>query len=202
MSVVAPPVSEASLARARREIGWTDHRVKVVRDLWNAGKTAAQIAGLIGGVTRNAVIGKVHRAVLGAADRGRPARSLERTITGQPAAPVRPVLKTDPMPKPASRPSARPSIGLVESLQSAGFAPTSDQAIPAEQRKTLAELSDECCKWPVGNPGEPGFFFCGTPKRDDGRPYCPDHMRRATVTERRPQWDSPNRSARVLSFVG
>ncbi|WP_316191280.1 MULTISPECIES: GcrA family cell cycle regulator [unclassified Bradyrhizobium] len=198
MSVVAT-VSEASLARARREIGWTDHRVKVVQDLWNAGKTAAQIAGLIGGVTRNAVIGKVHRAVLGAADRGRPARSLERAIARQPAAPVRPVLKTDPMP---SRPTPRPSSGLIESLQSPGFAPTSDQTIPAEQRKTLAELSDECCKWPVGTPGEPGFFFCGTSKRDDGRPYCPAHMRRAMVTERRPQWDSPNKSARVLSFVG
>jgi GcrA cell cycle regulator len=53
--------------------------------------------------------------------------------------------------------------------------------IPVAQRKTIFELANHNCRWPIGDPKRAGFFFCGSPDADlaQGMPYCPIHSRRA-----------------------
>ncbi|UFZ05486.1 hypothetical protein LQG66_03980 [Bradyrhizobium ontarionense] len=185
-------MTQADLARARSEVGWTDHRTRIAFALYNSGDSAAKVACLIGGVSRNAVIGKLHRDAGALPDRQPPARSSTRFAS-------RTTAETVIRPAPRLR---APERAKIKADVPRPIVPDQivDQTTPSEHRKTLMQLTDTCCKWPVGNPGEPGFFFCGTPKPDDGLPYCPAHTRRATAPERRSQWQSPNKSHRALSF--
>jgi GcrA cell cycle regulator len=155
-------VHHPQLAQAQAERGWTPTRVTVATALFNSGLSASQVACLIGGVTRNAVIGKIHRT--GSSD---PARKLptysnrlakgERRRSRRKNGSVKPTrMKDEPEP---------PKI--------------IDLQIPIEQRRSLAELTDICCHWPVGDPLQNDFFFCGAPKSADDGPYCPSHSRRA-----------------------
>ncbi|WP_316171068.1 GcrA family cell cycle regulator [Bradyrhizobium sp. SZCCHNRI1058] len=186
-------VSEAALVRARGEVGWTTHRLSIVQDLYNSGKTAAQIACLIGGVTRNAVIGKIHRTVEKKPDFVDPSRMARRTFT---APTTRPALRMRPEPKLGLRPPVPP-----EKQRPVAPAPIIDATIPGEQRKTLPQLTNTCCKWPVGDPGTPDFFFCGMPKPDNGRPYCPAHELRAKGAEPRQSFKPPLRGPRAINFM-
>jgi GcrA cell cycle regulator len=148
---------------------WTDERVELLRKLWSEGLSASQIAGELGGVSRNAVIGKVHR--LGLAGRakapspsaGRPRkprssayifRSVRPVIRGNTALAARPIVQYEPEPEPE----------LVENV------------IPIGQRCSILELNEEKCHWPIGDPGQPEFAFCGG-KAVVGRPYCGYHVR-------------------------
>ena len=134
-------------------MGWTDERVETLKKLWLDGLSASQIAKQLGGVTRNAVIGKVHR--LGLAGRASPSRS------------ERPRL---PMaPKPASLRTHVPAVAVVEEdplqLEDGNFA-------------TVLTISDRMCRWPIGDPAAQEFHFCGrNPK--SGSPYCEAHARKA-----------------------
>jgi GcrA cell cycle regulator len=127
---------------------WTQARIAELKRLWSAGKTAVAIGAVLGGITRSAVLGKVFRLRLVAADRKRSA------------------------PAPADTPARR----------RAGKPPP--QAAPAKsRRKTLLELTNECCRWPYGELGDRRFFFCGAAGADVARgiPYCPRHMERAYI---------------------
>lgn len=165
-------VPEADLAQAQREAGWTTTRIRVVAVLFNSGLSASQCACLIGGATRNAVIGIIHREGLGDQSRMLP-RGSNGLATGQRQRPKR------DRPAPAARISrprqSKPGEPPPPHVQ--------DAAISLEQRRSLVELTDNCCHWPVGDPSQPDFFFCGAvvtqPDRDRPRPYCPSHMRRA-----------------------
>jgi GcrA cell cycle regulator len=130
---------------------WSDERVGLLKRLWKDGLSASQIADELGGLTRNAVIGKVHR--LGLSGRvKRPSSSAPRARSG-PRTP-RTVART----------------GVIGS----------DNGAAAAQRRTLMQLDAAHCKWPVGDPCEQGFFFCGAPKdAADPSPYCPPHAERA-----------------------
>jgi GcrA cell cycle regulator len=154
-------------------MGWTDERVELLKKLWADGLSASQIAAELGGITRNAVIGKVHRLGLSgrakspssAAPRPRKARS-----SGQMLRVSRPTIRGntalaydyDPEPEPE----------LLE--------------IPVEQRKTLLQLNEHTCRWPVGDPGGPEFYFCGGDTATE-LPYCAYHCRVAyqPASERR-----------------
>ena len=135
---------------------WSDDRVTTLSKLWLDGLSASQIAKQLGGVTRNAVIGKVHR--LGLSGRGAPSAPTRapRLAAPRPRRPVR-----------AAVPTARPSPP----------APTS-QLMPTPEEPglvdTLVQLGAHACKWPIGDPKSPGFSFCG--RRTDGR-YCEAHER-------------------------
>lgn len=171
-------MSQADLAagdldQARSEKGWTAARTRVALALFNSGLSAAQVAGEIGGVSRNAVIGKVHRSGLSEANRKKSraagqARAKRRQRTTDAAA-RRPV-KQQP-PKEVSLP---PSI--------------IDQQIPQEQRRTLSQLDNACCHWPVGDPRDDDFFFCGAPKaNDESVPYCRSHLLRSQQRDWKPR---------------
>jgi GcrA cell cycle regulator len=133
-------------------MGWTDERVEQLKALWTEGLSASQIARVLGGVTRNAVIGKVHR--LGLAGRAGPARaerprsSVSRKSVVHVAAPVPEIVEEDPI-----------------ILEDGKFA-------------TVLTINDRMCRWPIGDPAENAFHFCGR-KPKVGSPYCEAHARKA-----------------------
>ena len=135
---------------------WSDDRVTTLSKLWLDGLSASQIAKQLGGVTRNAVIGKVHR--LGLSGRGAP------------SAPTR-------APRLAAPRHRRPVRAAVLTARPSPAAPTSPpMPTPKEPGlvDTLVQLGAHACKWPIGDPKSPGFSFCG--RRTDGR-YCEAHER-------------------------
>jgi GcrA cell cycle regulator len=164
-------------------MSWTDERVERLKTLWSEGLSASQIAAELGAVTRNAVIGKVHR--LGLSGRAKPQVQPSRPTVAAPprvkAAPSRPVAQSQSV----SRPQApvRPiSIGATalkanpEAEEALAVAPMAEIEPPVFEKVTILSLTESTCKWPVGDPGKPDFFFCGR-KSDTGIPYCAFHAR-------------------------
>ena len=153
------------------DVAWTDDRIEVLKRLWAEGLSSSQIAGELGGVSRSAVIGKLHRLGL----TGKKGPSAPRA-----ARPRKPRVST-PMFRPA-RPMVRGNTALAEDPRlayDAALPPEPDDVdnvIPLGQRCTLLELNDDKCRWPIGDVGEPGFFFCGG-KTTTGCVYCGYHAR-------------------------
>lgn len=136
-------------------MSWTDERVEQLKQLWSDGLSASQIARQLGGVTRNAVIGKVHR--LGLAGRVAPARTERPRIQ-------------------AARRTARPRPVPVAPQPIIEREPLVD----AEGRKTtMLTINDRMCKWPIGDPSNNNeFHFCGHPPKASS-PYCEAHSVKA-----------------------
>ncbi|MDR3511883.1 MAG: GcrA family cell cycle regulator [Caulobacteraceae bacterium] len=138
-------------------MGWTDERVETLKKLWLDGLSASQIAKQLGGVTRNAVIGKVHR--LGLSGRAAPSQ------------PTRPVFKAPRAPRPAPTPTPR-------RVEAHAPVPAPQPVFYAEEpgSATVLTLGAHMCKWPIGDPASDGFSFCGRRTDVDG-PYCAQHSR-------------------------
>lgn len=147
---------------------WTDDWIEKLRSLWAEGLSASQIAVELGGVSRNAVIGKVHRLKL-------PQR---KTTTAS----VRRSAQT-----PSVATSARPSVARVTPAISRGggviahkpkvqpAVPQPDaEVVPIFPRITLMDLGTSTCRWPIGDPTSSDFRFCGA-KTESGAPYCTYH---------------------------
>jgi GcrA cell cycle regulator len=139
-------------------MGWTDERVELLKKLWQEGLSASQIAKQLGGVTRNAVIGKVHR--LGLSGRAAPSK------------PARTVFKA---PRPA-RAAAAPAAPrrLAEPAQLAPTTPSPVRYVDETPgTATVLTLGAHMCKWPIGDPALDNFTFCG--RRTGEGPYCHEH---------------------------
>ncbi|QIE42669.1 GcrA cell cycle regulator [Rhodobacteraceae bacterium SC52] len=187
-------------------MSWTEERVETLKKMWSEGQSASQIAKELGGVTRNAVIGKVHR--LGLSN-----RTAAPTSTDTPAAPAAPAAAAPRTPPPAAAapspaptpeaPKAKETPAPVESVPVKVVQPTNRrQIIPAGQplppqpsaneispealasqrevekrakKLSLMELTERTCKWPIGDPATPNFWFCGLPV-EQGKPYCEAHV--------------------------
>jgi GcrA cell cycle regulator len=153
---------------------WTEQRIEMLRRLWGQGQTASQIAVALGGVTRNAVIGKAHRLGL----TGRPS-PIKRDASG--AA----VPKRRPVPRRALAPQPKPMMPLQRAMpaqpQESGVIASQPPA-PREQPRNYpparAHGGTKSCSWPMGDPKQPGFHFCGEPS-EPGRPYCANHCHQA-----------------------
>ncbi|MDF3415762.1 GcrA cell cycle regulator [Sulfitobacter sp. M57] len=177
-------------------MSWTDERVETLKKMWGEGQSASQIAKELGGVTRNAVIGKVHRLGLS-----------NRATTGTAAKPdAKP--KAKPAPKPEAKPKAKVEAKEPVIMQTVAAAPPKStlparkQIIPAGQplppqpsaneispealakvneveknakKIGLMDLTERTCKWPVGDPATEDFWFCGLPVKQ-GKPYCEAHV--------------------------
>lgn len=166
---------------------WTDERVETLRKLWAEGLSASQIAAQLGGVSRNAVIGKVHRLKL--SGRGRttaaPARQKKPAQPATVKAPSRPA---------ASPRSITPSVGATalqarfdaEPLVRETTRATDNIVVPISRHLQLIQLNERTCKWPIGDPLAEGFHFCGNDCAEAG-PYCRYHARIAfqPASERR-----------------
>jgi len=188
-------------------MSWTDERVETLKKMWAEGQSASQIAKELGSVTRNAVIGKVHRLglsnrvggpgdakVKGTEDEAAPSAAQAEPPRTEPAQPraVGTAPRAEARPAPAQRPETpaanvtplrkqiipagqplppQPSAGEIspEALASV-------REIEKKARKIgLMELTERTCKWPIGDPATPDFWFCGLPSQA-GKPYCDAHV--------------------------
>lgn len=169
-------------------MNWTDERVELLRKLWSEGLSASQIAAQLGSVTRNAVIGKVHRLKL--SSRGRTTAAPARQ---KKASPVVGVTKSVARAATVSR-AVTTSIGAtalqaqfdVEPIARFQPRPIENVVVPISRRLQLVELSERTCKWPNGDPLSEDFSFCGNDSAETG-PYCGYHARIAfqPASERR-----------------
>jgi len=154
-------------------MGWTDERVVLLKRLWVEGKTAAEIAKLIGGgVTRNAVIGKAHRLKLS----GRISPIQENAMGGRSGGAGTETGGTRTVSAP--RKPQKTTIAKVSNREI--IAPVQ---MPAVQENycfgdgvSLVDLKERMCRWPIGDPKDDGFKFCGGPSQE-GIPYCNHHAR-------------------------
>jgi GcrA cell cycle regulator len=147
-------------------MAWTDERVAELKQLWEQGHSASQIATILGEVTRNAVIGKAHR--LGLSSRPSPIKA------GQPGAAPRPKKKAA-----ARRPA--PRRRPVPAARAKPDRPAAPKLSDAERRLLAVQpqpapigYRGPTCQWPIGDPGQDEFRFCGAPS-STGRPYCDAH---------------------------
>jgi GcrA cell cycle regulator len=182
-------------------MSWTDERVETLKKMWGEGQSASQIAKELGGVTRKAVIGKVHR--LGLSNRAGSGGSASKAAPkDKPAAAA-----AKPVAKPAPKPKATPSVPAVKEeleLDENGIPisaarraiipagqplppqPSANEISPealakvsevekSAKRISLMELTEKTCKWPVGDPATDDFWFCGLGVQQ-GKPYCEAHV--------------------------
>ena len=150
---------------------WNDERVDVLKKLWADGLSASQIAGRLGGVTRNAVIGKVHRLGLVG-----PRHHLAHEVA--PAARARAGRQAPDEAAPAPTSATRRFRNLYLGDSEPYVPPAEELVIPMGERKYIQTLTESCCRWPIGDPQQPEFHFCGK-KKIPGLPYCEVHARRA-----------------------
>ena len=131
-------------------MSWDENKIQILKNEWGKGKTASQIAELIGGVSRNAVIGKAHRL----------------NLSGKIIAKKGPLnQKNDKLKNLNVRKARR---GKFKSL-------VIEKDFEPENPKQLEELDDNTCKWPIGHPNEEGFYFCGRTSLKDFS-YCRLHL--------------------------
>ncbi|WP_020181038.1 GcrA family cell cycle regulator [Methylopila sp. M107] len=163
-------------------MGWTEERIELLKKRWAEGLSASQIAAELGGVTRNAVIGKVHR--LGLSGRAKTvsstaARSRPKAAAGQPAR--RPVASGGASPQPSF--VSRGNLAVAVSSPAPAARPTpAPRIVPIEvvetsivcERVTIMELRENMCRWPIGDPSQPEFRFCGG-RSTPGAAYCAGH---------------------------
>jgi len=185
-------------------MSWTDERVELLKKMWGEGQSASQIAKELGGVTRNAVIGKVHRLGLSnrtAGGKPEPVKAKPATAAKQPEAKAKgartktakpakeaPAATSQPDPKPVpAAPATSPARkAIIPAGQPLPPQPSANEISPEAlakvseiekkaKRLTLMELTERTCKWPVGDPATEDFWFCGLPVQQ-GKPYCEAHV--------------------------
>ncbi|GHE04857.1 GcrA cell cycle regulator [Defluviimonas sp. 20V17] len=178
-------------------MSWTDERVETLKKMWAEGQSASQIAKELGGVTRNAVIGKVHRLGLSNRTPGKgegeadPAPEAAKAAAPQPKPAAAPKAEAPrpPRPEPEVRPAAPPTPmrkPVVPAGQPLPPQPSANEISPEAlakvgeiekkaRRLSLMELTERTCKWPIGDPATEDFWFCGLPAQP-GKPYCEAHV--------------------------
>lgn len=144
-------------------MSWTEERVALLKQLWGEGKTAAEIAKSLGNITRNAVIGKAHRLKLSGRASPLPANGSERVTLSTP----RP---TNRAPRPSNT-NAERALPIASPI----IAPVFEPYVEGKGIK-LVELKESTCRWPLGDPKDENFRFCGC-KTVEGLPYCDHHVR-------------------------
>ena len=135
-------------------MSWTEEKVAKLKELWGKGNTASQIAEIIGGISRNAVIGKAHRLNLSAKIKTRTAssnQSFDNSISEKNIKITR-----------RGRKSKFKSLIIEKDFE-------------PENPKQLEELDENSCKWPIGHPDEKSFYFCGRSSLKDFS-YCKLHL--------------------------
>ena len=134
-------------------MSWTEEKVTKLKELWGKGNTASQIAEIIGGISRNAVIGKAHRLNLSAKIK------------------TRPTTKNENFKHNNENNKLNYRIGRRNRFKSLLI----DKDFEPENPKQLEELDENSCKWPIGHPDEESFYFCGRSSLKDFS-YCKLHL--------------------------
>jgi GcrA cell cycle regulator len=149
-------------------MSWDDTRIEQLKKLWGEGLSASQIAAELGGVTRNAVIGKVHR--LGLSGRAK----------SKPAAAARPRAKVVKAPVRTTQVVARGNLATVELVDAVPMImpERANVVVPMSRRISIMELREGVCRWPMGDPLHADFAYCGG-DCTVGKTYCEAHSRLA-----------------------
>ncbi len=166
-------------ARTSAAAAWTNERIAYLKARWSQGVSARRIGKELGGISRSAVIGKVHRLGIAAfAPRMGPLQ--ERASEGE-------YRRADEM---LLERIAERGVGVTQQSQrpwlpawikeAAPYVddPVADTDLPSSQRRSLLELDRGTCRWPIGDPASPHFGFCGA-EPSAGKPYCAAHCARA-----------------------
>jgi GcrA cell cycle regulator len=175
-------------------MSWTDERVETLKKMWGEGQSASQIAKELGGVTRNAVIGKVHRLGLSNRSGSQAAPAADKPAASR--AKAKPAAKPAPAPEVKSAPGRATEIPppapvnlrtkIIPAGQPLPPQPSANEISPEalasvrevekkSKKITLMELTERTCKWPVGDPATDDFWFCGLGVQS-GKPYCEAHV--------------------------
>ncbi|SFG92354.1 GcrA family cell cycle regulator [Methylobacterium gossipiicola] len=158
---------------------WSDERVDLLRRLWQEGLSASRIATQLGGVSRNAVIGKIHRLGLS----GRGAKGVEAPAGDEVRKAARAVEAPAAVTETSPAATAIRETGTVVQLQPAqppapeapvSAAEPEPLALTTSRRVTIMDLRESMCRWPLGDPTKPDFHYCGE-RAITGLPYCPCH---------------------------
>ena len=134
-------------------MSWTEEKVAKLKELWGKGNTASQIAEIIGGISRNAVIGKAHRLNLSAKIKTRTAisnQNFENSIDEN-------------------------NVKIKKGRRNKFKSLIIEKDFEPENPKQLEELDENSCKWPIGHPNEKTFYFCGRSSMKDFS-YCKLHL--------------------------
>ncbi|GLK81704.1 GcrA family cell cycle regulator [Methylopila turkensis] len=166
---------------------WTDERVELLKKLWADGLSASQIAAELGGVTRNAVIGKVHR--LGLSGRAKSAPSAAPRLRKPAASPSHrvsaPIAATAARAPQSATYATRGATALAAApvMEARTIAAPAPRVVPVQlvetqpivcENVTIMELRENMCRWPLGDPSQPDFRFCGG-RCTPGQAYCAHH---------------------------
>ncbi len=173
-------------------MSWTDERVETLKTMWGEGKSASQIAKELGGVTRNAVIGKVHR--LGLSNRAtttatKPATKEVKAKEAPKPKPTTAKAEVDAKPEPVAKPVIKDPVRtkpIITAGQPLPPQPSNSEISPEAlenvakieskaKKLNLMQLTERTCKWPIGDPATEEFWFCGHPSQP-GKPYCETHV--------------------------
>lgn len=173
-------------------MSWTDERVEQLTKLWADGLSASQIAAQMGGVSRNAVIGKVHRLHLpGRAKSGgsrapRAKRPVTTTTTRTYTSRAGATAPRSPSPRGGGGAAAVSTAVDAVAFQEIDIRRVEDVVVPISKKLKLVELGENTCKWPLGDPMTTEFHFCGNDSAD-AAPYCKYHSKLAyqPTSERR-----------------
>ena len=199
-------------------MAWSDERVAVLKKMWLEGNSASEIAKVLGNITRNAVIGKVHRLGLSNRDtnvsksraikskatksvkRGRPPKKIDKEVKKR----GRPQKLKEPRDFPEitdDKNKSATSIGNETRSSDSNLKVVSDLSeetlknllkVEMKAKKiSLMELTERTCKWPIGDPATETFWFCGH-ESEPGKPYCKTHISIAfqPINQRRARKDS------------
>ena len=134
-------------------MSWNEEKVEKLKELWGKGSTASQIAEIIGGISRNAVIGKAHRLNLSSKIKTRNTSSSQNFDNS------------------SEEDSSKQRKGRKSKFQSLII----EKNFEPENPKKLEELDESSCKWPIGHPEEQSFYFCGRSSLKDFS-YCKLHL--------------------------
>ena len=155
-------------------MSWTDEKVTKLKELWGKGNTASQIAEILGGVTRNAVIGKAHRL------------NLSGKIVAKKSSSIQKNNKTKYLSNKKVRKGKFKSLVIEKDFE-------------PENPKQLEELDENSCKWPIGHPNEKNFYFCGRTSLKDFS-YCKLHLLYAFQPKNKKE-DVVDKDSEVPKFI-
>jgi GcrA cell cycle regulator len=173
-------------------MSWTDERVEQLKKMWLDGLSASQIANELGhGVSRNAVIGKVHRLGLSGRAKSPAPAAVARPRKDEPA-------RSAPTPAPVTHGALALAMDVRPAPAPAPRVAAEDVVIPISERVTIMDLREAMCRWPLGDPTNPDFRYCGAKMQIGAGPYCLAHARIAyqPVQDRRREREREKRVAR------